>query len=435
MSEDEYKKWGSAMFFKKDTAGCSVLNTAVSTDGEGICNNRAYPVAVSNFGASTAQIQQSENVGFRERLQLTRSYSSANAYNKNYGGLTIVDATNLKNEGVSFMDDTAGTADATRIYRYNLLVTIPLKYIADIFGKLPLMKSSYFRLTLNYNFANMALAMATSGDTYGLTSVSLNGSSKINPVMFASGNTNNPGDTLGNLADTTVTIDSNVYKTTNAVSAVHNGGLSSCRLYVPSFKLNEKYNSLYLANPIKTIYYDDIQFTLIKSTSSGSSQNEILSNGLPNVKGIILVPQLTPEHANTGLVSLDIPLQHSPFTSIGSNGCPLASLTNLQAFVGSSSVFQNAVSYDFEHFQQETSRMFAINGGTDTITSGLIGRMDFDNDYRIYCIDTSRLTSDEARSISVAFTNNTQKKLDVYAWVIYEKKITVNTLTGQVVQA
>ena len=147
------------------------------------------------------------------------------------------------------------------------------------------------------------------------------------------------------------------------------------------------------------------------------------------------MPYLTGTAANTG-IAIPIPPYQSMFDTAPATTCPLASITQFNVQVGGQNLFQQNFSYDFETFINETSAMNAINGGISTgITSGLISSYDWDNAYRYYVADVSRRLGSEdgtPKSITVQGTNNTTKTMDYVCFVVFEKKVSVNMLTGEI---
>jgi hypothetical protein len=264
-----------------------------------------------------------------------------------------------------------------------------------------------------------------------------------NPVIVASGTVqaaaagpppllqvNNPF----NVAAGTVTFSSGIKSTTQISPTLP---INTCRLYVPGYQLNPLYERQLLetAKIRKVQYYDIYNFNLQGSNAvgSGSSFNAILTNGIVNPKFVVIIPQVTAS-AN-GLANL-YPYQ-SPFDSSPHTTMPLASITNFNVQVSGTNVFQQNFNYDFEEFQNELSHLGAINGGLSTgLTSGLIGYNDFQYGYRYYAVDLSRRMPSEdssPKSILVLGTNNSAKSVDLICFVGYQREISIDMETGELV--
>ena len=98
-------------------------------------------------------------------------------------------------------------------------------------------------------------------------------------------------------------------------------------------------------------------------------------------------------------------------------------------------MFNQNLLYTYETFQQELVRT-GLNGGlTDGLSSGLISQRMFENGYAYYTVDLSRrLPADEAvpMSVQLNFVNRSAINVDLYAFLVYRRKLVVNYSNGDV---
>jgi hypothetical protein len=99
---------------------------------------------------------------------------------------------------------------------------------------------------------------------------------------------------------------------------------------------------------------------------------------------------------------------------------------------------QNAIynlqKYNFEQFNNQLYGQNAVNGGlTDGLTSGLVGREDFDMSHCYYYVNVERMLPVEMgvpKSVQIVGQNLSSKSCDYYVFVEYGVKISIDILTG-----
>jgi hypothetical protein len=279
--------------------------------------------------------------------------------------------------------------------------------------------------------------LATSNITYGAgplfsvaspADISIQG--RTNPLMIASGEVNNPMNGFVN----NFSIGCGVSSLSLGGTTVNHALFRSCRLYVPLYSMAASYEEQYITmNPSKTIVYRDIySYTVPNQTQS---VNQLLTNGLVAPKALVIIPILNKTGGNNATVAFD-PVQ-SPFTSEPSHPSYGQALRELNVQLSGVNVFQQNEQYDYEAFINELSRINAINGGqTSGLTSGLIDEYRFSTLYRYYVCDLSRGYSSEdmvPKSVQLSCIVASSKALDLYCFIEYERKISVDIRTGQVI--
>lgn len=247
----------------------------------------------------------------------------------------------------------------------------------------------------------------------------------------------------------------------SAVSA-YQSGLQSCRVYAPSIEMNPEKALRYLEDhKIQEVRYNDVLAMTLLGVAPNSMINYFIANGIANAKRLIVIPffhddsvpttagvttgsTLTYKQWKSGMVAPDywnlscsaMPFQPtSPFDSAPATTAPMGYISNFNVLLANSNIFQRNLDYDFENFLEECSECNAINGGLDTgLTSGLIDLEKWRNNYRYYVANLSRrLAGDSApKSITLQGKNDTKFTMDLYIFVEYERKLSLNVDTGAV---
>lgn len=427
-SQDDLKKRGTDTLFIPDTSSSTVFQSAASPNGIGHCNNKL--VGNGAWGGVSMSLEPA-NGGLFERCRETGYDLSTANVSKGYGNLPALSTSALCNTvGRSYLSDSIGAADETRIWKFNVMAKIMLRDLHDFFEKIPLLKGAYLRFNINYNACKMTIPCLLSGTTMGVpTYTQLAG--KTCPIMISSGATSNPNAANLALANHTLTIEANVASTT-APAATHNI-MSTCRLYVPSYQLTDaKQRELYALMPTKRVRYQEVYNFPINSVAAGGSFNAIITNGISNPTKLVVIPVIN--SADNGAVNPVL----SPYDSAGSCGTtPGMAIANFNVLVSGKAIYQQNVNYDFEMFSNEISELGLNGGKTVGLNSGLISRLDWNNGMRYYVVNLSRRPEVEKQvpvSIQVQGTNNTAVIADYYCFLFYEKSIELNLDTADIIQ-
>jgi hypothetical protein len=424
-SADDVKKHGDELLFVPDNSNSFLMRTAASFDGLGLCNNFINPTEAQLF-TSGVRIDPSNN-GLLRRGKLT-SFQA----NSSPAVMTIAQASTVAKNYFT----TSGAA-ADTYYYWNILATIRLKDLSDFFDKFPLSKGSFFRFTISYNAADFVITSnATPAPASLITLTSVTQKAGItNPIMFTSTSPSNPNASI--VASSTIQVSCNV-----ATGALYNSTMTgsapspllpSCRLVVPTFEMDYAREEEMLAlAPKKKIVYNDIYNYNILAQATGASFNQLITNGLANASSLVVIPMIN-SASNYTVVPYTSPFDSAPATT-----CPNASITNFNVSLSGKMLFQQNLLYDYEVFNNEVQHTNAINGGLTTgLTSGLVGRYEWDNGYRYYVADLKRhLPADDGvpRSIAVMGTNNTSVTMDYICFVSFERTIELDLYTGKLIK-
>lgn len=498
-SQEDLKNWGSVCGFFPDTAkswvynnnttAASVLNL-LNTSGQGICNNRNAPyVQVAQFGttiatsayyntSTTATLSSSDlRANFNEGLAKRQSWLNFNLTQtpatpaltdtaSNQAALLATSSGVLSSSGLNaiFMSYVQQAAANKRVIVFDAVVR--LKDITDFFNKCPLLKGSTMRLYINTNQTYFTGAMLPSVYTSAASGVILSsgisvltstptilGGGGTNPVMVASmdvGQGSNPivplTVTANPAAATTFAVGLSIVRTQFSALTTYSAPITSVRLYAPAYTMSPISEQRYLSlSPTKKIVYNDI-FQYQYSSVAAGSFSFLVTNGIPNVRSVTVIPFL-PKASNgtaqtyntavggttTAVSGTTVSSLLSPFSTTGGTPDPI-SLTNFQIQVSGKNLFNTNLQYDFESFYEQLVSSNQLNGGlTTSMASGLIGKEDFQWLYRYYYGNCSRSIPSEdgvAKAIQILGTNNSAVTIDLMVFVEFQREITVDVRTG-----
>ena len=429
-SQDDLNKLGPALGICPDSSDSYLFSAGASSYGDGYSNNRN----IAKTNSFTARNTTNEGF-FKRQCQLTANAVSA-ALQTDYLPVTGVDANAAgvyDAEARNYFRSDGGTTTA-RVWTWVVMATIRLKDLCSFFEHVPLMKGANFRFTINYNSTLTTITTVKSGVTM-VTTTATQLSGHTNPVILASSAANNACNLLvDNVAGTVVTIACGVVKT--SLTSTITSAFSSCRLYVPAYKLDADYElSLIKTNPVTNIKYLDYYTYTVDNVSAGSSFNQILTNGIVNPKAIVIVPFAAPG-SSAAVNALNLPQYQMIFDSAPGTTCPSASITNFQILLAGENVFNLNEFYTFSQFMDEFQHINALNGSQDTgLNAGLISEYMWRNGYRYYVADLSRrlrLEDKIPKSVQIQGTNNTKVAISYMCFVLYERSVNVKTSTGEI---
>jgi hypothetical protein len=440
---------GSSIGFYPDDPLAWSFQTAASVNGMGVCNNTNIITSGqvnAVQGADNKYKSGAGNIGFLTRQMYVNYDVDGIPISSTYGALlSAQSAQNLWKSYVSKKQNaTLGALQG--IFQISILATVHLKHIHSFFQMCPLLKGVFMKMTMNLNNTSTSFSRSATTNLLSLVSVS-NAVGGVNPVMIAStfagnGGVSAWGGTLGTATAFTANVSVGAVvldQSLASLTGIGVGGLAkSIYLYVPAYTFNPVFEQSYLSSPIKQIKYSDVYQYQVAGIAGGGQFNNLLTNGIANIKSVLLLPFYSPSSAqfaaNTGLPN-GIPVYQSPFDPAGT-GCtsPLALLTNFNVVVSGQNAIYNTQRYNFEQFNNQLYGVNAVNGGmTDGLTSALINSLGFEMEYCYYYVDVSRmLPVEEAvpKSIQIVGTNSCAKALDLWCFVEYGVEVSIDILTG-----
>lgn len=437
---------GATIGFYPDDPLSWSFQGAVSANGIGVCNNTDFGTTVfggivqgqfNNYNSSGG------NRGFMKRQQYINYDVAGSSGSATFAGQLDTDQT--KNIWKSYISNKVQGVNATTqgLFQITISSVVYLKHLHSFFNMCPLLKGVFMKLTLTLNNTTIAFdcdvnAGAATLDSYTLQSVS-NAVGGVCPLMLASGSANNGGRSAfantaaadcsyrANLSVGAICLDSQL-KTAGAADGTE---ARSIYLYVPAYTFNPVFEQAYLSSPIKVIKYTDVyQYQILNIPAKTGQINNLLTNGIANIKSVLLLPFYSTSATGTGL-----PAYQSPFDPAGTGPTsPLCLLSNFNIVVSGQNTIYNTERYAFEQFVNQLYGVNAINGGmVDGLNSGLIDQLGFDMEYCYYYVDVSRMLPVEEsvpKSVQVVGQNMSAKAVDLWCFIEYGVDVSVDILTG-----
>ena len=426
--------------------------------------------SVFNINEQTCCVKESAdlrcwtNEGLKKRIEYINFSTSGNpgntlaSYSQNQRGLLGTDQT-----GAEAVYNAVFQSYIQRQAGYRAIVfdaVVRLKDVADFFAKCPLLKGSTMRLYLNTNQVLLqgsslgavvpAGSALTATAEMGLTSapVILGGGGTC-PVMVSSGDIGQGGQplappavALGDPVDWKVGL-SIVRTQFSQLTPTITAPITSTRLYAPCYTMSPIAEQRYLSlTPTKKVIYNDIFQYSFENIASGSPFNLLVSNGIPNIRSVLVVPLLaqaqngvqstmTGATANRTLTTTNTLL--SPFSSTGGTPDPII-LSNFNIQISGKNLFINNLEYNYEAFVEQLVSSNQLNGSlTTSLGSGQISYADFQSLYRYYYGNCSRSIPSEdgvAKAVQLLGTNKSPVPISLMVFVEFEREITIDVRTG-----
>jgi len=218
--------------------------------------------------------------------------------------------------------------------------------------------------------------------------------------------------------------------------------IQSVRLYCPAYSMTAQAEARYLSmSPTKKVVYNDFFQYTIPAITTGSF-NVLVSNGLPNLRSVLVVPTI--DKASNGVETaaggdysgITTSSLLSPFSSTGGTPDPIP-ITQFQVQLSGKNAFNQNQAYDYEQFLQQLSSSNQLNGGiTTSLSSGLIGFSEWEQLYRYMYCNASRGNPQDmgvSKSIQIQGTTTTAATVSLLVFAEFERSITLNVASGQVV--
>ena len=468
-------------FYPDDPTSWSFNVTAiVSPDGPGVCNNTNYVAITPVSGAFNNFDSNAGNDGFLRRQQLINFDTLARVGNGaagaggdgTYGylisGTTAASGSNsnlnlLWKSYISNRVDQVVAANAQTtagFIQYSVVATVYLKHIHSFFNMCPLLKGVFMKMTMNLNNTTTTLQCSSTSTAAGqpftpsdldVLTVS-NPLGGVNPLMVASSRALNGGvglvpfnaqNSAGGAGNVTLNYSANISvgaivldSSVNTLVGSSQGVLArSIYLYVPAYTFNPVFEQAYLSSPIKSIKYTDVYQYQVLQVSAGNMINNLLTNGIANVKSVLVLPYYSGSQALNTQLPTGMPVWQSPFDPAGTGPTsPLGWITNFNIQVSGQNAIYNLEKYNFEQFNNQLYGQNSVNGGlTDGITSGLVSRQHFDMEYCYYYVNVERMLPVEQsvpKSIQLIGQNMSSRIMDYICFIEYGNEVSIDVLTG-----
>ena len=442
MSYNDILVNSASLGFYPDDPTTWSFETAASVNGVGTCNNTNY--RADGFGevvdgAFNNYSSQGGNIGFLKR-QTYINFDPLGASGSAGPNTYTADVFNSASANLLWKSYVFNKVDGVNganqgVLQIAVQAQVMLKHLHPFFQSIPLLKGSFMRLTMNLN--NTTTRFSQVGGVFDLTSVA-NAVGGVNPVMVASRLASNGGVALGattyavNLSVGAVCLDAQLRADPNVQSSPL---ANSIFLYIPAYTFNPVFESSYISNAVKTINYTDIYQYNINAVPSGGQINQLLTNGIANIKSVLLLPYYAQSVANNTGLPLGVPVFQSPFDDAGTGPTsPLSLLTNFNCVVSGQNMIYNTQRYGYEQFMNQLVGQNGVNGNqTDGLVSGLVSQQDFEMKYCYYYVDVSRMLPVEEsvpKSVQIIGQNTSVRAMDYFCFISYGVSISVDVLTG-----
>lgn len=464
-------------------SGAGAVASVASSSGVGVCNNTIAPatdipytanidnqgdfsfLSGVNGGLFANQNSGAGNKGLLKRIQLLNFDLEAPAgFNGatnlvTQRGTVPIPTSNLISGGASgwkSMWNSYIFKKADGLIQSACMATVYLKHLHNFFAMCPLLKGTFFKLTCFLN--NGSTNVTISGKTFDTTTLATASQSALGKYALNSSSVAVGGVLPLTLTDTSyiyggasalgnatyvasVSVGSRVLATHPVVAGVvlETGPLStSIYLYVPSYTFNPVFENAYLSSPVKSIKYSDYYQYQVVGVGAGQQFNNLLTNGIANVKSVLIIPfysATTATGAQQSGLPAGMPAYQSPFDPAGTGPTsPLCMFTNFNVVISGQNSIYNTTRYNFEQFNNQFKGINSVNGDmTDGLTSGLIGAKEWQNEYCYWYVNVARMLPVEEsvpKSVQIIGQNMSNFALDLICFIEYGVDVQVDCLTG-----
>jgi hypothetical protein len=314
--------------------------------------------------------------------------------------LVLSDA-NVRSAGMDYYKKT----NNEHVYYHDAIIR--LKDLL-FFESMPIIKGSNIKITINLNQSSV-----TTNRAGGIQDTDMNASLKgsVCPVMRL-----DPKNGAETLSCQVVTNGAHVHEK------------KQCRLYVPTYELNDSFKNEYSMLNQQKVLYEDV-FVKMYRNNSGNFQH-LLTNAQSRIQQLVIVPMLSKTSNGTRT-------KMSPQESIYStepSTCSPCLITDFNVKLSGTSIYRTNQVYKYETFINEVN-VGGINANQqDGLCSGQISLKDYSNNYGyIVCDISRRVAGDENTPFSVEIQGNIKSGLDMdfLCYLTYSKDCTLDLVTGQ----
>ena len=383
-----------------------------------------FSTADSEFApANTTSNNSRFNLGLSERLKYILDEDSETLVGVATSPLkNLITKDDLKLLYVSHLSKkVVGGATASPVLQYSVKATIMLKDIHPLFEVMPISKSLNFKIQIFWN-NSVATATHDATDWTGQSSQfrAYNGTL---PLMLNNVSDGFEGATAGTLRASVYVGDTCHDATQTGFTGVTTGGVGKqVELHVQAVQMLPDIESNYAQNHLRDIsYHDYYQFSL-KNVASGTSFNHLVSNGISNLKAVLIVPLQATRNNNVNIFDDGLPQL-------------MGHINNFNVLVGGSNVLHADARYTYQSFNNEFFNEFGVNGNQSPgLGSSLI-------DYKswlkkpYYYVNCSRVPMEQQnayRSLQIKGTNSSALAMDYVIFAIYEKSFSLDVISGNI---
>ena len=366
-----------------------------------------------------------DNLGFVKRLKRLGMNISGNGARNNKGSDVL-----LGNSSVDSGFDTVVLENAQNLVYRNVFY-IKMRDLSDFFKKVGYSRFyCTLEIQLNIGSCEFILPAKTTNAVYADTdmpNISKSSFQKTTcPFMISK-----LGEGLNILAGANASPEATTLTITNGVAKVIFDGVSythpfpNTTLYCQTVQLKPRMEEMILSNKNKQIVYEDF-YQAETIVAKDANLNYIATNGIANLKAVLLVPFVAPVH-NLGYSPLASPLTSEPGTTSA-----VINLINLQILLAGERILPSEIKYNFKNWLDNDYGCRSINGGrTPELNNGLISYQAFLNNYRYMYFDVSHIDNLTPKAITVIAKNESGVDIQLMVFAIYDKRVNLNVASGE----
>jgi hypothetical protein len=389
-----------------------------------VASSAGYATANSVYGPANTPVNNSIlNEGLTEKFKYVLDDTDTMLTGVATSTLSnLIDKVELGKLYVSHLSTkVTGGASQSPVLQYSVKATIYLKDIHPLFEVMPISKSLNFKIQI---FWNNAVATATHDATNwtGQTSQyrAYNGTL---PLLLNNVSDGFDSASAGTLRASVYVGDTCHDSTQKGFTGVSTGAVGKqVELHVQAVQMLPDIESNYAQNHLHDIsYHDYYQFTH-RNIAGGETFNHLVSNGISNLKAVLVIPQLSSLNNNVNVFDDGLPQL-------------MGHINNWNVLVGGVNVLMQDSRYTYQSFNNEFFHESGINGNQSPgLGSSLI-------DYKswlqkpYYYVNCSRVPMEQQnayRSLQIKGTNSSLLTMDYLIFAIYEKSFKLDVISGNI---
>lgn len=331
--------------------------------------------------------------------------------------------------------ESDGAITATKKIVLTYMATMWMADIHDLFKKCDLIRGALWQITFHTNIpANFSCTFTgVNASACALTNCVANTINGFMPFMISPISTGT-GTKTGLHADI-----GGAMKMTTKIGNSNTGTSGSCVLHCTMYNLAASVVTKYVANPLKTIVYEDFIISRPQSLLNivpGGNVRANITAGLARLRWMLIVPYLE-SAANGSVVGVAgaMSVLNSPFTSTGACTTSRAIVDNFNVTVAGKSLYDRNFKYTYDHYIREQFGFNTMNGNAvDGLRTGLISEDDWVNSYCYIAVNMERHPESSDKlpaSVDVEWVNSSTRTMSYIAYLFYEKEFDIDILTGK----
>ena len=371
------------------------------------------------------------------------------AFDAASGKSQIMNEDNIKTDGLNYHEThfkttaaVAGTGDVANpqfpayteyehVYYYTSYIRArDIPFLQD----LCMIQGSDIEITFTLNQSETIVTVVPTGGAAGLksdkTSIVNNLRGSTNPLLRSNEieHTNAMGSYKEHVSWKVVSHKSYLDST-----KVYTHNMKYCRMYIPTYILEPSAREHYLSFGTKKIVYDDYIIKEVPNINGNFS--ETLIQSVANVKKLVIVPVF--RHANGKTLNgvQNDNAQRCMYSASPALPCPVV-IQDFNVKIAGLPVYTDLRTYGWENFLKEMDGSEGLYGNTKMgLVSGLIGKEEYQNNYKYYVVDLSRRAKvdyDKGFQVHIQGNMKSPATVDLLCYLVVKREAIVNLNTGEI---